>query len=209
VRLVFVHGWALGPEIWDALALRLADVAQVRADLGFYGAQNIPDLRDGDILVGHSLGLLWGLSRKTDWAGVIAINAFARFSLDAAGRGCVKPAALRAMRQGLQRDPRACADSFRASLGIAPASATAQKKRLMEGLDLLRDGEATPEAGARRWLILGAEDDSLAPPSASRDLAALLGGALALRENGGHGLPWTAPVFCAEQIKAFLDGHDS
>jgi pimeloyl-[acyl-carrier protein] methyl ester esterase len=208
VRLVFVHGWALGPEIWDATALRLAKFAQVRADLGFFGEPDLPDLQNGDILVGHSLGLLWGLSQKVDWAGVVAINAFSRFTLDAAGRGCVKPAALRAMRQGLERDPQTCANSFRASLGIAPTGATAQKERLMDGLDLLRDGEVTA-ARAGRWLVLGAEDDSLAPPSASRDLAVLSGGALALRKKGGHGLPWTAPDFCAEQIKAFLDGHDA
>ena len=147
MRLVFVHGWALGPEIWDFLAPLLNDVPQARVDLGYFGAPHLPALRTGDILVGHSAGLLWGLRQKRDWAGVVAVNSFARFCLDPQGRGCVKPAALRAMRQSLERDPQGCADTFRRSLGIAPAARAAQKERLMEGLDLL----AGFRCGALRW----------------------------------------------------------
>jgi pimeloyl-[acyl-carrier protein] methyl ester esterase len=203
-RLVFAHGWALGPEIWDSLAPLLDDVLQVRLNLGFFGASDFPQLQAGDILVGHSAGLLWGLSQKTDWAGVVALNSFARFCLDDAGRGCVKPAALRAMRQSLERDARDCANRFRHSLGIAPASGAAQKERLMEGLDMLRDFEATPRLGAAPWLVLGAKDDFLAPPATALDLARISGGALALSETGGHGLPWTELEFCAERIRDFL-----
>jgi pimeloyl-ACP methyl ester carboxylesterase len=148
------------------------------------------------------------LRQKRDWAGVVAINAFARFCLDAEGRGCVRPAALRAMRQSLERDPQDCADTFRRSLGIAPARAAAQKERLMEGLDLLGGFDATTFAGGRPWLVLGAQDDFLAPAAASCDLAAQSGGALAVNEAGGHGLPWTAPDFCARRIKEFLRAHE-
>jgi pimeloyl-[acyl-carrier protein] methyl ester esterase len=208
VRLVFVHGWALGPEIWDALASRLSEYAQTRVNLGYFGAADIPALQTGDILVGHSAGLLWGLRQKHDWAGVVSINSFARFCLDAQGRGCVRPAALRAMRLTLERDPRDCADTFRRSLGIAPARGAAQKERLMEGLDLLDGFDATSVLGGRPWLVLAAEDDFLAPPAAARDLAARSGGALALSATGGHGLPWTAPEFCAARIGEFLRAHE-
>jgi pimeloyl-[acyl-carrier protein] methyl ester esterase len=208
VRLVFVHGWALGPDIWAGLAPLLGEHAQARINLGYFGAAELPQGQADDILVGHSAGLLWGLRQKGDWAGVIAINSFARFCLDARGRGCVRPAALRAMRLSLERDPQDCADAFRRSLGIAPARGAAQKERLMEGLDLLGNFDATSVLGGRPWLVLGAEDDFLAPPAAARDLAALSGGTLALNETGGHGLPWTAPEFCARQIGQFLRAHD-
>ncbi len=207
MRLVFIHGWALGPEIWEALA-PLLPAPQIPVDLGFFGAPDIPSLQAGDILVGHSAGLLWGLRQRGDWAGVVAINAFARFCLDSSGEGCVPPAALRAMRQALERDAQASADNFRATLGLAPAAGKAQKDRLMDGLDLLRDFDATPLAGGAPTLVLGAEDDALAPPAASRRLAAISGGTLALHEAGGHGLPWAAPEFCAERINAFLRAHD-
>jgi pimeloyl-[acyl-carrier protein] methyl ester esterase len=208
VRLVFIHGWALGPDLWDALAPLLPGVAQARVDLGFFGAPDVPALQSGDILVGHSMGLLWGLARDFDWAGVVAVNGFARFPRDGDGRGCVKPSALRAMRQALMRDPQACADDFRRTLGLAPATGQAQKERLMDGLDLLRDGDAAPLAGARPWLVLGAADDPLVPTAATRDLAATTGGALALLERGGHALPRTAPRDCAERITGFLRAHD-
>lgn len=204
MRLVFVHGWALGPEIWESLAPLLDDFAQARVDLGYFGPPDLPALQTGDILVGHSAGLLWGLRRKRDWSGVVAINSFARFCLDPQGRGCVKPAALRAMRQSLERDPRGCADTFRHSLGIAPGARAAQKERLMEVLDLLRDFEAAPCASAPPWLVLGAQDDALAPPAATRDLARISGAALALHGHGGHGLPWSAPLFCAGHIRDFV-----
>ncbi len=203
MRLVFVHGWALGPEIWDALA-PLLPAPQIRVDLGFFDAPAIPVLQAGDILVGHSAGLLWGLRQRGDWAGVVAINSFARFCRDSSGEGCAPPATLRSMRQALERDAKSCADSFRATLGLAPAAGKAQKERLMDGLDLLRDFDATPFAGGRPTLALGAENDALAPPAASRRLAEISGGTLALHETGGHGLPWTAPKFCAEKIVAFL-----
>jgi len=208
VRLVFVHGWALGPEIWDALAPRLAEFPYVRVDLGYFGAPAVPEPQAGDLLVGHSAGLLWGLSSRQDWAGVAAINSFARFRLDAKGRGCVRPAALRAMRQALQRDAQKCADDFRRSLKIAPARGPAQQGRLVEGLDMLRDFDAAAHAGCAPWIVLAAEDDSLAPPAATLDLAQLSGARPAWRKTGGHGLPWTAPEFCAEHIAEFLRSHE-
>lgn len=212
MRLVFVHGWALGPGIWDGLASILPNVSQARVDLGFFGAPAIPPLQSGDILIGHSLGLswglLWGLAQNFDWAGIVAVNAFDRFTQDGEGRGCVKPGALRAMRQALARDPQACADEFRRTIGLAPAQGQAQKERLMDRLDLLRDFDARPLTGARPWLVLGAADDPLVPPAVTRDLAALSGGAIKLFEQGGHGLPWTAPEACAEAISDFLRTHD-
>jgi pimeloyl-ACP methyl ester carboxylesterase len=78
----------------------------------------------------------------------------------------------------------------------------------MDGLDLLRDFDATPYAGGRPWLVLGAGDDPLVPIAATRDLAALSGGPMTLLRQGGHGLPWTAPQACAEAIAAFLHAHD-
>lgn len=206
MRLVFVHGWALGPEIWDALALSLAS-PQVRVDLGYFGAPDIPEPQAGDILVGHSAGLLWGLSARSDWAGVVAINSFARFCFDAEGRGCVKPAALRAMRQALDREPQNCADDFRRRIGIAPASRPAQKERLMQGLDMLRDFEATSGRECP-WLVLGAEDDFLATAEAARNLARLDAAKLVLRQSGGHGLPWTAADFCVTHMAEFLGAHE-
>ena len=69
--------------------------------------------------------------------------------------------------------------------------------RLMMGLDFLRDAalEAPPPV-----LTLAARDDFLVPAQES----ARLGGAAVQWRDGGHGLPWTAPDFCAQQINLLL-----
>ncbi len=136
MRLYFVHGWAFGPDCFDALAPLLADWPQVRADLGFFGAKEIPDFAPGDVLVGHSMGFGWGFSQRADWAGVVAINAFSRFVKTEDGRGCVRAAELRALRKALARDPKACVDAFRAQHG-GGAGGAANVESLTGGLAFL------------------------------------------------------------------------
>jgi len=207
VRLVFVHGWALGPEIWDLVAPKLP-FPQTRVNLGFFGPPASPAFFPGDILVGHSAGLLWGLGQSRDWAGVVALNSFGRFTLDDSGRGCVKPAALRAMQKNLARDAQICVNSFRASIGAGPATDPAQLAPLAKGLELLRDFDVASSIGGRPWLVVGAADDPLVPPAETKNLAEASGGKLALRASGGHGLPWTAPDYCADRILEFLRAHE-
>ncbi len=207
MRLVFVHGWALGPEIWDFVAPRLDAFEQTRANLGYFGVADIPDVRTGDVLVAHSAGLAWGFHARKNWAAIVAINAFSRFTLDESGRGCVKPAALRAMRKALARDPQDCVETFRSSIGAPPPPGPAQVGVLAQGLDLLRDFDAAPLSGTCPWLVLGADNDALAPASETRELAARMQGKLAPHASGGHGLPWTAPAFCAARIAEYLRSH--
>jgi pimeloyl-[acyl-carrier protein] methyl ester esterase len=207
VRLVFVHGWALGPEIWDFVSPRLGYFAQAQVDLGYFGAPRLPEPLPGDILVGHSAGFLWGLRRRQDWAGAVAINSFSRFCLDTDGHGCVKAAQLRAMRTNLSRDADLCVKNFRATIGAPAPSAPPYAAALAEGLALLAGFDAAPYLGGKPLLVLAAANDGLAPPREAENLARAAGGALALSDKGGHGLPWTAPKFCADKIEAFLHAH--
>jgi pimeloyl-[acyl-carrier protein] methyl ester esterase len=208
VRLVFVHGWALGPEIWESLSPRLGDFTQARIDLGYFGAPRLPAPRPGDVLVGHSAGFLWGLRHRKDWAGAVAINSFSRFCLDPGGRGCVRPADLRAMRTSLARDADQCVRNFRGSIGAPPPPGPAHAAALAEGLELLGGFDAAPHLTGRPFLVLTARDDVLAPPAEAENLARAAVAPLALSDRGGHGLPWTAPEFCAEKIEAFLHAHE-
>jgi pimeloyl-ACP methyl ester carboxylesterase len=138
---------------------------------------------------------------------VVAINSFSRFCLDAQGRGCVKPAELRAMKTSLARAADICVTNFRASIGAPPPPGPAHPEALAEGLALLADFDAMTHLGAKPFLVLAAEDDKLAPPREAENLARAAGGTLALSDKGGHGLPWTAPKFCADKIEAFLHAH--
>jgi pimeloyl-[acyl-carrier protein] methyl ester esterase len=197
----------LGPEIWDLLVPKLP-FPQARVNLGFFGPPASPEIFPGDILVGYSAGLLWGLRQSRDWAGVVALNSFSRFTLDDSGRGCVKPAALRAMQKSLARDAQICVNTFRASIGLGPVASPAQRAPLAEGLELLRDFDVASSIGAKPWLVIGAADDPLVPPGETKALAAASGGKLALGASGGHGLPWAAPEFCADWILEFLRAHE-
>jgi len=214
-----VHGWAFGPECFDALAPLLAEWPQARFDLGFFGAPDIPDFMPGDVMVGHSMGFLRGLSQDAAWAGVVAINGFARFTLED-GRGCVRPAELRALRKAFLRDPQLCVDEFRARHG-GGATGAVRIAALAAGLDFLEscDVRPSPLAGEGRTsmtaeramsngprLVLAAQDDPLVPLDAARELAQT-GDDWAVRPSGGHGLPWTAPEFCAGKIRDFLRRH--
>lgn len=203
MRLVFVHGWGLAPEMWDALA-QLLPLPQIRVDLGFFGDVLAPEFCAGDVLIGHSLGFLWGAHNFADWGGAVAINGFGRF-LRSGDQGCIAAGELRALRLALSRDPDAAVTKFRDRLGLAAAQKPAQKARLMAGLDFLRDVSLDAPLAAPQ-LTLAARDDVLVPETES----ARLGGAATLwREHGGHGLPWTAPEFCARAILTFLDArHD-
>jgi pimeloyl-[acyl-carrier protein] methyl ester esterase len=236
MRLVFVPGWAFGPESFDALAPLLTDYPQTRVDLGFFGAARIPAFAPGDVLIGHSMGFSWGLSQNPAWAGAVAINGFSRFTLEN-GRGCVRPAELRALRKALARDPRSCVNDFRARHGAGPAPGAIQVEALAAGLEFLETYDASPQSrhcerseaihpAKRRIvdgfaplamtaseeqptipiLVLAAQDDPLVPLDASQELAQT-GGEWAASPRGGHGLPWTAPEFCAKKIRDFLRRH--
>ncbi len=203
MRLYLVHGWGFGPDCFDALAARLEKFSIARADLGFFGEAKIPQFAPGDVLIGHSLGFLWGLSQNRAWAGAVAINGFARFTLDDQGRGCVRASELRALRKFLARDAQACVADFRARHGGGPARGVARAEALATGLDLLETGDAAPGLTGLPILSLAAQDDPLVPLDAARELAQT-GDELAVSATGGHGLPWTAPDFCAENIMDFL-----
>ena len=213
MRLIFIHGWSFGPEVWDTLAPLLPEWEQARVDIGYFGPQSLPQRRDDDILIGHSMGFpwglqQWGLQQRRGWRGLIAINSFARFLQSDDGRGCVNPAELRAIQKALSRDAGACVAAFRRSVATMPPPPKANVTRLADGLNLLRDFDAATDLdgspGALPSLVLASENDPLVPPAAAEDLAEILGGKLVLHQGGGHGLPWAAPEWCAAQISGFL-----
>ena len=202
MSVVFVHGWGFDAGIWDGVAAALPGVAQRRVELGFLGgvpSQNA--FTAEDVLIGHSLGLLWGLSQFRDWQRVVAINAFARF---AEGEGAaVSTAALRAMRRSLTREPQKALENFHRSLGHETVIGEFDAVRLAEGLAFLAEAAFAGPATVP-CLVLAGDRDPLVPPAASAYLATALKAQIRWRENGGHLLPLADPAWCAAQIRAFL-----
>lgn len=201
MRLVFIHGWGFDASLWDAVSTALGDVDQVRAELGFlHGRCDMPALGPDDILVGHSLGFLFGLMGFGGWGGVIAINSFARFC---GGEGeAVPPAVLRAMRTSLKRDPQKTLSNFYQSFGLSAAPEKWDAEKLTAGLDLLKVA-ALPQH-IPRGLVLAAQNDPLIGFEASAHLAKAMAAPFICHPSGGHLLPLTAPSWCADAIRSFL-----
>lgn len=202
MRLVFVHGWGFDATLWDGMAAALPEFPQIRVELGFLGqAPAWPDFQPNDVLIGHSLGFLWGMLHYRSWRAAVSINGFACF---AGGEGaCVAPPALRAMRVSLARDPQKTLANFYGSFGYTAELAGFDVARLAEGLTLLETHFVEAPLGSK--LILASHNDRLVPPSATEHLAVVMNGAsVHWNEEGGHLLPLTQPQWCAEAIRAFL-----
>ncbi|GAA0529319.1 pimeloyl-[acyl-carrier protein] methyl ester esterase [Rhizomicrobium palustre] len=200
MRLVFVHGWGFDASFWDDLAGALPEFDAARVELGFLGREfSLPTFSPDDVLIGHSLGFLWGATQYQGWSRMIAINAFAEFS----GEMGVASASLRAMRTSLKRDPQKTLANFYASLNGPQVPREFQAERLAEGLAWLQDWRLGEKPGVPSLVLSGAKDPLL-PARATTHLAEMLDAPARLHETGGHLLPLSDPKWCAAAIRAFL-----
>lgn len=204
MRLVFVHGWGFDHTLWDGVAAALPEFDKTVVELGFLGDRPTDMTPQADdVLIGHSLGLLWGMAQRPDWRAVIAVNGFARFTGEAETGACVPPAALRAMRLGVARDAAAALVKFHRSLGHSSAPTGFDTQRLTDGLALLETVCFSKLIGVP-VRVLAARRDPLVPLAASEHLAAAAETSVHWHDAGGHLLPLTAAAWCAAAIAAFL-----
>ncbi len=204
MRLIFVHGWGFDTVLWNGIAEALPQYPQRRIDLGFLGgAATVAEFSSDDVLIGHSLGFLWGLRQQQNWRQVIAINGFARFAGSPEEGACVGPAALRAMRLALARDAGKALATFYRSINHTAPCDRHNATRLAEGLALL-ETEHIEKPLAVPCRVLATRNDPLVPKAASDHLAAITGGSILWSDEGGHLLPLTRPQWCADAIEACL-----
>lgn len=197
MRLVFIHGWGFDRHFWQALRPHLAKFDSIDVELGFLGeARTIPDFAPKDVLIGHSLGFLWGITHYPHWHRWVAINSFARFVGD-----CVPKTTLRVMQRNLQRDAAQTLATLYTRLGYQGAlPPLIDEAALSEGLDWLATRDATTAAPASKGLVIASTQDPLVPPSASEALAAKI----VWMPAATHLLPIQEPHRCAKSIQDFL-----
>jgi len=212
MRLVFAHGWGFTPDFWEPVAVLLPQYKQSRVDLGFFGAPRndlaklVPD-DEPALLVGHSLGFLWGIEQSRRWTGWVAINGFAHF-IDRPGQvGCVPEHILADMRQRLAVHPRKTLAGFYRMIDAAPVNLSPNAERLAAGLEMLRDIDVMEKLAAMSvpGRVLAGQNDPLVPAAASAALAKHASHGISWRD-GGHLLPQTEAQWCAEQIDRFARG---
>ncbi len=230
VPLLFVHGWAMGPWIWDPLLPLLPAMQVNRVDLGFFGSPEIPAL-DNPLVITHSLGLLWSMMHiPRPWRGLVCINSFTRFVATEDFSG-VNPHWLRRMKNRLQQDPvgvvadflRRCDPSQPSALATSSAqpqwsarpSSALQAPHLLEALPPTADWNRARLLQGLEWL----EQWDLRAPFARMDcpVLAICGATdlivrsahsrvcfsevpLIMVQNAGHLIPLTHAQWLAEKI---------
>lgn len=197
MRIVFVHGWGLAPNFWDALTPSFSEHECGFIDLGFLGKENL-DAAGPTIYITHSLGTLWALKNCAEnMQGLVSINGFSSF------RRFASKDALAEMQKSLKENPRAHMADFWQGIG-AESSDKMNADRLAEGLDWLATWNVRAELKALPCPVLslaGAQDNILPLPQMQKEWA---GQGMAVCENGGHMLPMSHPDWCAQQIKGFI-----
>ncbi len=215
MRLLFVHGWAFAPSLWELVAARLSDSGPGAgfwldfADLGFFGPRRVPDAaRSGGppLVVAHSMGLAWALAHiPRPWAGAVAVNAFARFTRAEDYSHGVPTRVLRRMLDRFVEEPGTVVRDFRTRCGATGpvplhSSGRADADSLGEALAWLAacdEREALAGLGCPLLALAGAMDP-IVPEAMSRH--AFAGYPLHLVEDGGHLLPLSHPGRVADLV---------
>lgn len=220
LRLVVVHGWGCGPEVWEPVLSTLDRLSACVLDLGYFGASQRDTHRQVEILrsgpqpvlaVGHSLGFLWLLSQGgwPEGTAFLGINAFGRFAGAEDFPPGVSPRVLRRMQMGLNRDAAQVVTDFRARCGLEPVSAgTLCEPALQNGLiDLMTlDARATLAALVKKTgtvkILAGAQDPIVSPEMTLASFPA--GTPIGWQADGGHMLPLTHPHVCVEAVRSMM-----
>jgi len=188
--LVFIHGWASVPEIWQGQREYFArDYEVILPDIGpakdITGAANIVnDSIKGkkDIaLIGWSLGWLVVLEALKSFAlkpkGVVAVNSTPKFCSDEYLGAGFTQTHLNKMIRDCKRDPKKTVDNFYRGLLTEEAKdmlgefniRNLNYQSLMHGLYMLRDYDCRDFLGEIKLpaLIIAGAKDKICPPEAS------------------------------------------
>lgn len=202
--LLAVHGWGFDSGFWMPVLERLPDFRGDAVDLGFYGRPRRPKV-PRPLILAHSMGLAWALANiPRPWAGVLAVNAFPRFTRSPDFVDGVPPRLIERMLARFDEAPAQVTADFLSRCGIAePVVDGFAPEPLKESLAWLARCD---ERSALRMLTcpvqaLAGTNDPIIPQGMST--AGFAAETLILAEGGGHLMPLTHPDWVASQIRLF------
>jgi pimeloyl-ACP methyl ester carboxylesterase len=203
-RILLVHGWGFGPNLWRPLRAALPAHAWFALDLGYFGPAELDLPPALELVVGHSFGCLWAMGHP-GLAGLplVAVNGFPRFSAAPDFPHGTPLRVLDRMLRRLREDPGDVLRSFHTRCGTAMPRGGPDRARLTLDLLRMRDEDARPFPARQPILALAAEDDPLVAPTLARQA---FPGGLRLLPGGGHVLPLTRPAALAQIIQEGLGG---
>lgn len=203
-RILLVHGWGFDPGFWEPVMARLPDFQVDCVNMGFRGPAHVPQSRR-PLVVAHSMGFAWALANiPRPWAGVVAINAFARFTRAPDFVEGVAPRLIERMATRFQTEPVAVATEFLSRCGVeSPVVADLDPLPLGQALEWLArcDRRAVMAGLDCPLLALSGTRDPIVPETMSR--AAFASRELVLVEGAGHLLPQTHAEWVASQLRIF------
>ncbi len=199
MKLVFVHGWASGPFVWDSMRDELKDYDCTHINLGFFDQESI-SIPDGKFIgIGHSLGGLWLLKhypeRLSGFVSIASFNCFYRF---------VPKQILSGMQKNIAKDMMKELSAFWSHAGLKDPKRIKDihSLKLIEGLNWLSKWE-TEIPKDIPIKILAAKDDLIVTDKMTngnwgkQDIRWI--------DRGGHMLPLTQAKWCSNHIKEFLN----
>ena len=205
--ILFVHGWGFDARFWEPVAERLPDFQKHFIDFGFYGDEVKPGV-ERPLVVAHSLGLPWALANlDRPWAGLMAINGFARFTRSWDFINATAPRLVERMHARFGETPEIVAKDFLYRCGIDQVDLTGMKTEAMSkalGWLVKCDERAALAALDCPLEALAGTEDLIVPDPMSRD--SFPPECLTLVEGAGHLLPLTHPEWVAARIRLFASG---
>ncbi len=202
--ILAVHGWGFDPAFWTPMLDRLPDFKAERVDLGFRGEPRIPKVAR-PLILAHSMGLAWALTNiPRPWAGVLAVNAFPRFTRSPQFVEGVPPRMIERMVARFSSAPAEVTAEFLGRCGVeSPDVATIRPDPLRKALVWLAgcDQRSALKMLGCPLLALAGTLDPIVPQAMS--IAGFPPECLVLAEGGGHLLPLTHPDWTASQLRAF------
>ncbi|EME69829.1 hydrolase or acyltransferase [Paramagnetospirillum caucaseum] len=202
--LLAVHGWGFNAGFWMPVLDRLPDFRGDCIDMGFYGTPKRPKV-PRPLVLAHSMGLAWALANiPRPWAGVLAVNAFPRFTRSPTFVDGVPPRLVERMLARCDEAPQQVAADFLARCGVeSPDTSGIDAAPLKDELAWLAKCD---ERTALRMLpcpvlALAGTNDPIVPQAMS--LASFAPETLTLVEGAGHLLPLTHPDWLATQVRLF------
>ena len=201
--LVFIHGWALGPAVWDPIVDLLPGHECHVLNLGFKGERQITAPPNA-IIVGHSMGFAWGLDHlSTPWKYGVCLNGFTKFSRSADFEAGIDLRVLTRMQTRLKTAPDTVVRDFLTRAGVADPDVTGYDlAALSQHLDWLitMDVRAKLAAIDCPVLAISSSQDAIVPQDLTR--ASFAETAIEWIKGGDHMAPFKNPAPLAARLRS-------
>jgi pimeloyl-[acyl-carrier protein] methyl ester esterase len=219
LKLLFVHGWAGHPDLWNRMIGSMDPVLDGQSfeatavNLGVFGSPSLP-VGHFDVAIGHSAGVLWLLSqRDASFASIVSIAGCTRFCSGDTFAAGWPVRVVRRMSQQLHLDADRVLDEFWNAASTERAGhpnfpkceGSPDAACLATGLQALQELDCREQWNAftgGRLVIAGTEDRIV---TADHTRACYEREPVEWLKTDSHWIPWTFPETCAALVAEMIE----